>query len=234
MKKLIIVLLALVGFTSAATSYTVNYEGAEVETSVATKQSEKKWEEVERKGFRNAFFMRATSGMSLVDIDHDSRNFTDGAMENWSGIVYDMDLSLGISFKRFCAFYVGISAAAGDGDWTHDAEGSRDDVTLVAGLEEFYFDIGVLFYPFRETPHLKELFIGFENSIGIEYGTIDDNEDYYDVINMLFIGTKVEVGYVWDVSKHTSLGLVAHWKYGWMGGTYDVSSFGLAFTVMRR
>lgn len=191
----------------------------------------------EQKTYRNAFFMRATSGMSYVNLHEDNSRFYQGIDNDFSGLTtYELNLSLGISFRRFWALYAGASLALGDGDWS--GEGTHGTPTSAeVTLEEAYFDLGVLFYPFRKNSVANGICFGVSPSFGIEYATVDENveDGLHDVINMLYFGIKVEAGYLWDVARHISIGVVAHYKYR-LGGDLDSQgmSVGLAFTAMRR
>lgn len=190
--------------------------------------------------YRSAFFMRATTGYTYVGFN---RVLAENDLtQEWNGIGANIDLNLGFSIRRLFALYAGFEFTTSTGEWSRSASfaGKYIDQTYDANHVKFGVDFGAIFTPFRSVPVAKGILFGLGLGIGVtDVNVIDD-----DALGLALEGFtatfKLEAGYVWNVARKMSLGVVAFVKPmvinddEYEDGDFSGSEIGIAFTIMKR
>lgn len=180
--------------------------------------------------YRSAFFMRATQGYSTFGIDYES-----GA--NLDAYTVDLELDLGFSIKRLFALYAGADFSSGSGDISYRVSNFSTESEI--GLLKGGMDFGILLYPFRSVPVLRGATFGTGFSFGATYA-YHTNSDENQFLDNFTVTWKFELGYLWNVGRKVSLGVVTNVKVAILAGAGEDeesltgASVGIAFTVMRR
>lgn len=156
----------------------------------------------------NSLFWELASGMAA----HEVSGYIEPRGESITGGYVDGEgfygaANLGINFRRWFSIYVGMEFTNGTGYFAYD--GNRDKIK---GLDYFDFNlhIGTDIFPFRDSDELRGLFFGFEIGIGfVEAYTDALNEYHYtsDVVSDDPVTYKIQVGHLWDLTPHYSLGV---------------------------
>lgn len=192
--------------------------------------------------FDNSIFVNVTAGYGLIGM----YGFYDDVELSFESTGMVMDVNFGLNIKRLFAIYAGAGFKVGSGDW-EDFDDGKDPIDIketgynVVGLAYY---LGVCVYPFREKRWLKGMFGA------IEVGNI--NYDVYrsrkkvmsNPVNTDFYSLRLKYGYVFDVSRHISLGLTTYLELSDVGSVTEYKedevkdasaySLGVMFTFMRR
>lgn len=185
--------------------------------------------------YRSAFFMRATQGYSTFSIEEEYEY--DIGTESLDAYTVDLELDLGISIRRLFALYVGADFSSGSGSISYNTSKytSDYDITLI----KFGMDLGVVLYPFRSVPVLRGAMFGTGFGFGGTFANYVDYDENQPVDNFT-LTWKFELGYLWNVGRKVSLGVVSNVKVALLAGAGEDgesltgTSVGIAFTVMRR
>lgn len=183
--------------------------------------------------YRSAFFLRATQGYSTFGIEQEY----DIGTESLDAYTVDLELDLGISIRRLFALYAGADFSSGSGSISYNTSKNTSDYDIT--LIKFGMDLGVVLYPFRSVPVLRGAMFGTGFGFGGTFANYVDYDENQPVDNFT-LTWKFELGYLWNVGRKVSLGVVSNVKVALLAGAGEDeeamtgTSVGIAFTVMRR